>query len=275
MKKLIEKLNKVILEAEGEEYTFADWFGQDLTGQEYKGNIYCQRNNLTSLEGAPEKVYGNFMCYGNNLNDLKGAPKYVTGDFNCQSNELKSLQGAPKEVGRNFDCAFNKLTSLEGAPEKVGRNFQCSRNNLTSLEGAPKYIGGYFDADYNNDLNNLDGLGEVKGKIKTKKERKYKNPWGGYFGGGEIFELDGKYGCSYRHKVDISTIRAAVDDDELYDSLEDLLEEIQSWYIDDVDEYNSIYSREREFVDARVKEYENPVSIENAKVIAYYVIEAI
>ena len=60
---------------------------------EVGGDFYCSDNNLTSLEGAPEKV--------------------VIGSFYCFKNKLSSLEGAPKEVGRDFDCSFNRLTSLE------------------------------------------------------------------------------------------------------------------------------------------------------------------
>ena len=72
----------------------------------------------------------------------------VTGDFNCSDLGLKSLKGAPREVGGivggSFSCSNNKLISLEGAPQKVGGDFYC-RNNP--------------------DLNSLDGIGEVRGKI--------------------------------------------------------------------------------------------------------------
>ena len=39
------------------------------------GNFYCSSNQLTSLEGAPEKVGGNFYCCWNQLTSLGGAPR--------------------------------------------------------------------------------------------------------------------------------------------------------------------------------------------------------
>ena len=94
-------------------------------------------------------VGGDFYCYDNQLTSLEGAPQKVGGDFNCSRNQLTSLEGAPQEVGRYFDCGHNQLTSLEGAPQKVGGYFDCSRNQLTSLEGAPQEVGGIFYADNN------------------------------------------------------------------------------------------------------------------------------
>ena len=112
-------------------------------------DFYCHRNQLTSLEGAPEKVGGNFYCSYNQLTSLEGAPREVSGDFYCLYNQLISLEGAPREVKRDFDCSSNQLTSLEGAPREVKRDFYCDRNQLTSLEGAPREVGGGFYCERN------------------------------------------------------------------------------------------------------------------------------
>ena len=73
------------------------------------GDFYCSNNQLTSLEGAPEKVGGDFSCSYNQLTSLTGAPKEVGGGFYCYSNQLTSLKGAPKEVGGDFFCDNNPL----------------------------------------------------------------------------------------------------------------------------------------------------------------------
>ena len=113
----IHKLNKQLtkLLEENEEKTFADWYGEDLTGQTYKGDIDCSDQGLTSLKGAPEKVGGNFDCSNNNLTSLQGAPKEVDGYFDCSDNKLTNLKGAPKYVEGKFDCENNaNLKSLNG-----------------------------------------------------------------------------------------------------------------------------------------------------------------
>lgn len=138
------------------EWTFADWFGRDLTGETYEGSIDCDncysadaKRKITSLKGAPKIVTGDFNCSNNHLTSLEFGPEKVGRNFDCGYNKLTSLKFAPKEVGRNFICMYNQLTSLEFAPEKVGGNFNCKSNQLTSLEGAPKEVGGDFICIWN------------------------------------------------------------------------------------------------------------------------------
>ena len=116
----------------------------DLSEWEIRDDFYCSDNQLTSLNGAPQKVGGDFDCSNNQLTSLNGAPKEVGGYFDCSRNQLTSLNGAPQKVGGYFDCSGNQLTSLKCAPEKVGGDFDCSYNQLTSLNGAPQKVGGDF-----------------------------------------------------------------------------------------------------------------------------------
>ena len=51
-------------------------------------DFYCHRNQLTSLEGAPEKVGGNFYCSYNQLTSLEGAPREVRGNFYYGENPI-------------------------------------------------------------------------------------------------------------------------------------------------------------------------------------------
>jgi len=116
------------------------------------GDFICRGNNLTTLEGAPQKVGGDFYCSFNNLTSLEGAPQKVGGHFNCNNNQLTTLEGAPQKVGGHFICNNNQLTSLEGAPQKVGGDFSCRGNNLTTLEGVPNVVCGNFYCGYNQNL---------------------------------------------------------------------------------------------------------------------------
>ena len=113
------------------------------------GNFFCDRNQLTTLVGAPKTVGGGFFCSENQLTTLVGAPQTVKEDFNCYGNQLTTLVGAPKTVGGGFYCDRNQLTSLVGAPQTVNRDFSCSNNQLTSLAGAPKTVGEYFHCGEN------------------------------------------------------------------------------------------------------------------------------
>ena len=121
------------------------------------GNFVCSNNQLTTLEGAPQKVGMSFYCNNNQLTSLEGAPQEIGffttnsrgGTFNCSNNKLTSLKGAPqKKVGGGFYCDNNQLTSLAGAPREVGGHFECQNNQLTSLAGAPIRVGGNFESDF-------------------------------------------------------------------------------------------------------------------------------
>ena len=147
-------------ETEEKEKTFADWFGKDLTGQTYEGDIDCVGVGIISLKGAPEIINGNFDCAVNPLNTLEGAPKQVKGDFDCTHTDLTSLKNAPEKVEGTFKCERNKLVSLEGAPKIIGGSFNCEKCGLTSLQGAPEKIGGSFICPYN-ELTSLEGAPKV------------------------------------------------------------------------------------------------------------------
>ena len=126
------------------------------------GNFDCSHNQLITLQGAPEKVGGSFYCSYNQLTTLQGAPEKVGGSFYCSHNQLTTLQGAPEKVGGSFYCSYNQLTTLQGAPEKVGGNFYCSNNQLTTLQGAPEKVEDTFNCS-NNQLITLQGAPENVG----------------------------------------------------------------------------------------------------------------
>ena len=116
------------------------------------------------------RVSGNFDCSRTNLTTLEGAPEKVGGYFDCNRNRLASLKGAPKEVGGAFWCDYNRLTTLEGAPKKVGGDFVCSRNELTTLKGAPTEVGGGFWCGHNSKKftrNDVEAVSNVKGVIRV------------------------------------------------------------------------------------------------------------
>ena len=140
-------------------------------------NFYCNGNNLTSLEGAPQTVGGDFYCSDNSLQTLEGAPQTVGGDFSCNKNNLMTIEGAPQIVNGAFYCSGNMLTSLTGAPQTVGGEFGCTDNKLTSLEGAPETVEGDFSC-YNNRLTSLAGAPEtVKGGFSSDSLKIPRGKW--------------------------------------------------------------------------------------------------
>ena len=98
------------------------------------GNVDLRNLGLEKLPVKFKFVGGQFNCHGNNLTTLEGCPEKVGKIFYCSYCKLTTLEGAPKEVGGDFFCGGNKLTTLEGAPEKVGGGFYCSWNYLSSYK---------------------------------------------------------------------------------------------------------------------------------------------
>lgn len=98
--------------------------------QKVTGGFYCVRLKLKSLLELPipKEIDGDFWCQRNNLTTLEGAPEKVGERFSCTNNKLTSLRGVPEKVGGEFDCSYNKLTTLKGAPKYVGGEFWCSDN---------------------------------------------------------------------------------------------------------------------------------------------------
>jgi hypothetical protein len=108
----------------------------------------CSINNLTSLEGSPQKVGRNVnVSFLPLVGSLKGGPQEVGNSYQCNNCRLKSLEGAPARVPGRFVSTQNLLTSLEGSPKWIGGDFWLYGNELVSLKGAPKYVGRTFWCD--------------------------------------------------------------------------------------------------------------------------------
>ena len=54
------------------------------------GTFSVIRNDLTTLENCPRKIYGDFHCGWNKLTSLENGPSYVDGNYYCYENLLES-----------------------------------------------------------------------------------------------------------------------------------------------------------------------------------------
>ena len=149
--KLWEQSRELTTEQEGflNRYVKGTWRINSEGLVDVEGDFDCSLSGIKSLMGIRfGSVGGNFYCSSNQLTSLEGAPEKVDGDFHCNKNQLISLKGAPEKVGWNFYCSYNQLTSLEGAPREVSGDFYCMDNQLISLEGATRDVGGnYYFSD--------------------------------------------------------------------------------------------------------------------------------
>jgi hypothetical protein len=84
------------------------------------GSFNCSEQELTDFKRVRfGTVSGYFDCDSNQLTSLDGAPERVGLSFHCYNNQLTSLVGAPEKVDRGFYCGGNQLTSLDGLPVEV------------------------------------------------------------------------------------------------------------------------------------------------------------
>jgi hypothetical protein len=98
------------------------------------GDFDCSMQGLKDLKGVRFGVVtGDFICGFNQLTSLEGAPQKVGGDFYAAHNPLTSLEGAPKTVGGSF-----YYPKALGTPDEI----KTELNNLgTNLSG--EVIGRY------------------------------------------------------------------------------------------------------------------------------------
>jgi len=73
------------------------------------GSFNCSSNQLTSLEGCPNRVGRNFHCSLNKLTSLVGCPKYVSGNFWCGSNNIREFTGI-KYIGGQLLCDISSYS---------------------------------------------------------------------------------------------------------------------------------------------------------------------
>ena len=74
-------------------------------------NFHCAQQNLTDFKGVRfGHVKGDFYCEGNQLTSLEGAPQTINGYFDCDNNQLTSLEGAPQTVRGEFYCDDNPVS---------------------------------------------------------------------------------------------------------------------------------------------------------------------
>ena len=125
--------------------TNGTWRVNPQTGLvDVEGNFNCRQMNLTDFKGVRfGQVSGYFYCSRNELTSLEGAPQRVSGSFYCYNNKLKSLEGAPQSVGVGFYCSHNNLTSLEGIPQSMCRDFSFYNNPISerAIRGVVKRMG--------------------------------------------------------------------------------------------------------------------------------------
>ena len=107
-----------------------------LKGIEFFPNLlylYCDENNLNSLNVSKNKKLEELYCDENNLNSLDVSQNTALLDLICSQNNLTSLDVSKNTELINLVCWKNQLTSLDVSNNPELKFLNCNQNQLTSL----------------------------------------------------------------------------------------------------------------------------------------------
>ena len=96
-------------------YKIKNYFINSDMSISVNGLVNLHNKHLEKLPLKFKEVSDDFYCSYNQLTNLEGCPEKVSGGFYCSGNQLTSLEGCPD--ARDIHCVNNKITSFEGIPE--------------------------------------------------------------------------------------------------------------------------------------------------------------
>lgn len=109
----------------------------DLTGIEDFQNLYtlyCQDNDLTTINISQNTHIVRFKCSFNQLTDLDVTQNVHLQSFSCMNNQLTSLDVSQNPDLMRFWCDNNQLTSLDVSNNLDLEWFTFSYNQLTDID---------------------------------------------------------------------------------------------------------------------------------------------
>jgi Leucine-rich repeat (LRR) protein len=96
--------------------------------------LYCEYNQLTSLDVSKNTLLIQLNCYGNQLTSLNFSKNVVLERLLCSSNQLTSLDVSQNKALTYLDCNYNQLTTLDVSKNTALTDLNCQENPLTSLD---------------------------------------------------------------------------------------------------------------------------------------------
>ena len=109
----------------------------DLTGIEHftaLKELYCNDNQLTSLDVPKNTALTRLLCSSNRLTSLDVSKNTKLTDLSCDYNQLTSLDVSKNTALTSLYCGGNQLTSLDVSKNTALEYLSCSNNQLTSLD---------------------------------------------------------------------------------------------------------------------------------------------
>jgi len=130
----------------------------DLKGVEHFAalrELYCDNNQLTSLDVSGCTALTRLWCYNNQLTSLDVSNNTALQDLECNNNQLTSLDVSKNTALIVLYCSRNPLTSLDVSQNTALIQLLCSDNQLTSLDVSKNTALEVLKCD-NNQLASLD-----------------------------------------------------------------------------------------------------------------------
>ena len=117
--------------------------------------LYCNNNQLTSLDVSKNTALTELDCYYNQLTSLDVSKNTALTELWCFDNQLTSLDVSKNTALTQLDCSDNQLTSLDVSKNTALTRLLCNYNQLTSLD-VSKNTALEFLYCYYNQLTSLD-----------------------------------------------------------------------------------------------------------------------
>ena len=94
----------------------------------------CNKNELTSLNVTNNLLLTWLVCSNNNLTSLNVTQNTVLTKLSCYTNPIKNLDVSKNLLLEDLDCVENQLTSLNVTQNTALVDLQCYDNELTALD---------------------------------------------------------------------------------------------------------------------------------------------
>lgn len=123
----------------------------DLTGNTQLRNLYCDNNQLTSLEISQCSDLKFLSCNGNQLTTLNLTSNPKLAVLECMRNQLTALDVTSNLQLEQLYCEYNNISAINVVNLSKLMLFNCNDNQLTSLDvsGCTAMFQLYF---YNNQI---------------------------------------------------------------------------------------------------------------------------
>ena len=97
-------------------------------------NLYCDSNQLTSLDVSKNTELTQLDCRWNQLTNLNVSSNTRLRDLDCTGNQLEILDVSKNTVLFQLYCSVNQLTGLDVSNNTKLRYLTCGENQLTSID---------------------------------------------------------------------------------------------------------------------------------------------